>query len=240
MMKFSVVKSYFANIWFRRSSKAYIDLLRSFGVEIGEGCIFRGPHTARIDLSRPALISIGNNVDINMNFQLLTHDWSCFVFRLNYHDFINSSGRVSIGSNIYIGTNVIVLKGVTIGDNCIIGAGSIVTHDIPANSVAMGAPCRVVCSLHKYYQKRKSKGLEEAVEYVKAFQKRFGRNPLPSELREEFIYFVDASNADQYEREGVPLHFQLSEAYDDWMSTHKAQFPSYESFIEYVNNTKMD
>ena len=60
---------------------------------------------------------------------------------------MNSSGRVEIGSNIYIGTNVIVLRGVTIGDNCVIGAGSVVTHDIPANSVAVGAPCRVVCSL---------------------------------------------------------------------------------------------
>lgn len=240
MINYLAIRSYFANIWHRRNSEAYIAYLRAFGVEIGEGCIIRGPQTARIDISRPALVSIGNNVDINMHFQLLTHDWSSFVFRLKYHDFINSSGRVNIGSNIYIGTNVIVLRGVTIGDNCIIGAGSIVTRDIPPNSVAIGAPCRVVCSLDEYYQIRKTKGLEEAVEYVKAFQKRFGRDPLPRELREEFIYFTDASNAEQYEREGVPVHSQLFIAYDDWIATHKAQFPSYESFIKYVNKTEID
>ena len=92
-----------------------------------------------------------------------------------------------IGNNIYFGTNVIILKGVTIGDNCIIGAGSIVNRNIPANSVATGNPCRVVCSLDDYYEKRKQKGLSEAVEHVKAIRQRFGRDPLPSEMYEDFI-----------------------------------------------------
>ena len=205
------------------------------GIRIGDGCIFRDPLTTRIDVSRPALVSIGSNVDMNTYFQILTHDWASFVFRNKYHDFVNSSGRVEIGSNIYIGTNVIVLRGVTIGDNCVIGAGSVVTHDIPANSVAVGAPCRVVCSLDEYYQKRKVKGLQEAVEHVKAFQKNFGRDPLPHELYVEFIYFVDASNVEEYERQGVPVRSQLSIAYGDWLSTHKAKFSSYDDFIQYVN-----
>ena len=131
--------------------------------------------------------------------------------------------------------DTILLRGVTIGDNCVIGAGSVVTHDIPANSVAVGAPCRVVCSLDEYYQKRKVKGLQEAVEHVKAFQKNFGRDPLPHELYEEFIYFVDASNVEEYERQGVPVRSQLSIAYGDWLSTHKAKFSSYDDFIQYVN-----
>lgn len=52
--------------------------------------------------------------------------------------------------------NCTVLKGVTIGDNCIIGIGSIVTKDIPANSVAIGNPAKVVCSLDEYFEKRKN------------------------------------------------------------------------------------
>ena len=72
-----------------------------------------------------------------------------------------------------MGTNVVVLKGVTIGDNCVIGACSLVTKNIPANSVAAGVPCRVICSIDEYYRKRKQVALAEAVEYVQSIQKRF-------------------------------------------------------------------
>lgn len=130
-------------IWHKRSSSAYIKYLRKKGIHIGEHCIIRAPRTARIDVSRPSLVTIGNNVDMNMNFQILTHDWASLVFRTKYNDFVNSSGHVTIGNNIYLGTNVVVLKGVTIGDNCVIGACSLVTKNIPANSVAAGVPCRV-------------------------------------------------------------------------------------------------
>lgn len=51
---------------------------------------------------------------------------------------------VHIGNNVWIGANVVILPGVTIGDNTVIGAGSVVTKDIPANVVAVGNPCRVL------------------------------------------------------------------------------------------------
>ena len=54
---------------------------------------------------------------------------------------------VSIGHNVWIGGNVTILPGVTIGDNCTIGAGSVVTHNIPANSIAVGNPARVISKL---------------------------------------------------------------------------------------------
>ena len=50
---------------------------------------------------------------------------------------------ITIGDNVWIGGNVMVLPGVTIGENSVIGAGSVVTRDIPANVVAFGAPCKV-------------------------------------------------------------------------------------------------
>ena len=53
---------------------------------------------------------------------------------------------ITIGNNVWIGANVTVLPGVTIGDNCTIGAGSVVSKDIPANSIAVGNPCKVVKS----------------------------------------------------------------------------------------------
>lgn len=51
---------------------------------------------------------------------------------------------VRIGNNVWIGGSVVICPGVTIGDNCVIGAGSVVTRDIPANVVAVGNPCRVL------------------------------------------------------------------------------------------------
>lgn len=51
---------------------------------------------------------------------------------------------ITVGNNVWIGAQVCVLPGVTIGDNCVIGAGSVVTRDIPSDSVAVGNPCRVI------------------------------------------------------------------------------------------------
>lgn len=51
---------------------------------------------------------------------------------------------ITVGNNVWIGANVCVLPGVTIGDNCVIGAGSVVVRDIPSNTVAVGNPCKVV------------------------------------------------------------------------------------------------
>lgn len=51
---------------------------------------------------------------------------------------------ITVGNNVWIGGNVVVCPGVTIGDNCVIGAGSVVVKDIPANSLAAGNPCKVI------------------------------------------------------------------------------------------------
>lgn len=52
--------------------------------------------------------------------------------------------KIKVGNDVWIGGNVVVLPGVTIGDNCVIGAGSVVNKDIPSNSIAVGNPCRVI------------------------------------------------------------------------------------------------
>lgn len=66
---------------------------------------------------------------------------------------------VTIGNNVWLGGNVVVCPGVTIGDNCVIGAGSVVTRDIPADSIAAGNPCRVIRKIteedRKYYFRRR-------------------------------------------------------------------------------------
>jgi acetyltransferase-like isoleucine patch superfamily enzyme len=58
-----------------------------------------------------------------------------------------NAAPVVVGRNVFVGTGSIILKGVHIGDNCIIGAGAVVTHSIPANTIAAGNPCKVIRSL---------------------------------------------------------------------------------------------
>lgn len=223
-------------IYSKTSSDRFIKMLRKHHIQIGDNVIFRAPRSTHIDLTRPSLVTIGNHVDINVNFHLYTHDWSSFVFRQVFHDFVNSSGKVTIGDNVYIAVNVIVLKGVTIGDNCIIGAGSVVNRDIPSNSVAVGNPCRVVCSLEEFYKKRKQRALSEAKEYIESIRDRYGREPQPEDLWEEFGYFVDARNRSKYPQ--IPIEFQLAEGYEEWMKTHKAQFEGLNEFLNYLSSNK--
>lgn len=223
-------------IYSKTSSDRFIKMLRKHHIQIGDNVIFRAPRSTHIDLTRPSLVTIGNHVDINVNFHLYTHDWSSFVFRQVFHDFVNSSGKVTIGDNVYIAVNVIVLKGVTIGDNCIIGAGSVVNRDIPSNSVAVGNPCRVVCSLEEFYKKRKHRALSETKEYIESIRDRYGREPQPEDLWEEFGYFVDARNRSKYPQ--IPIEFQLAEGYEEWMKTHKAQFEGLNEFLNYLSSNK--
>ena len=216
-----------------RNSQSLIKFLREKGIQIGEGCIFRRPFGVVIDTQRPSLISIGNNVDMNKNFSIYTHDYGSGVFKNVYGTVLNSSGAVSIGNNIYFGANCTVLKGVTIGDNCIIGAGSIVSHNIPANSVAVGNPCKVICSLDEYFKKREVKAFDEAMEYVKSIQARYGRKPKLSEMREEFIYFVDKRNIDEYLPQ-MPIINELGTHYKQWIENHEARFGSFDEFVDYA------
>lgn len=63
---------------------------------------------------------------------------------VNFHLTMVDDGEIFVGSHTMFGPNVTVLPGVTIGDNSVIGVGSVVTKDIPANVVAFGTPCHVV------------------------------------------------------------------------------------------------
>lgn len=90
-------------------------------------------------------ITIGNNVFIAPNVSIVTEEHSMNVEEriagLEY------AHPVNIGDNVWICTGTVILPGVTIGANSVIGAGSIVTKDIPANSLAVGNPCKVIREL---------------------------------------------------------------------------------------------
>lgn len=229
-----IAYSFIRNKWVRRSSTALQNYYRSCGISIGENCVFRSPGSTQLDLMRPALIKIGDNVDMNRNFSIMTHDFSHRVFLYKYGEFLSSSGRVTVGSNIYFGMNVTILKGVTIGDNCVIGAGSIVTKDIPANSVAVDVPCKVICSLDDYFEKRQRDWVNEALDYVCAYRERFHRDPTIDDFRPEFGVYADASNIERLDKS--PIISRLGEQYGKWLSKHKAPFHDFKEFIEAAKN----
>lgn len=197
MTNMNKLKKYYQRYRIRKGdSKAYIAFLREKGITIGENVNFRSPSSCVIDVSRPALVEIGSNIDFNHHFTLLTHDFATFVFRNLYNDFVPSSGRVKIGNNIVFGRNVTVLKGVEIGDNCIIGLGSVITKSIPAGSVAVGAPAKVVCTVEDYYHRRKKESVEEALEYGCTIMEKYNREPRIEDFPEEWSLFVTKDEYD--------------------------------------------
>lgn len=212
------------------SSKAFVNYCRDKGVIVGNNVQVPCPRTVSFDLSRPCLIEIGNNVRINKYMTIMTHDFASMVFVNKYAELVNSSGKIKIGNNVYFGHHCTVLKGVTIGDNCIIGFGSTVMRDIPANSVAAGTPAKVICTLDEYLEKRKTKALSEAFEYALAIRQRENRMPKPEDFREEFPYFVDASNMCDYPH--LPYQIQLGPEIETWKKKHKRMFSSFEAFLD--------
>ncbi len=136
-------------------SKKKLEKLKKRGLVIGEGCeILNGYEFG----SEPYLVEIGNNVRITRGVNITTHDGGVWVLRHLYPELsdIDCFSRVKISDNCHIGLNATIMPGVTIGKNCIVGAGAVVTHDIPDNSVAVGVPARVIESVEEY--RRKSEG----------------------------------------------------------------------------------
>ncbi|MBZ2167132.1 hypothetical protein K8N75_13895 [Methanobacterium sp. VT] len=66
---------------------------------------------------------------------------------------LDKVGKIDIKDNVFIGNSAIILPNITIGPNAIIGAGSIVTKNVPSNTVVAGNPAKVICSLDEYIKK---------------------------------------------------------------------------------------
>lgn len=89
---------------------------------------------------------IGDNCSISTGVQIYTHDTVAWALSGGFAQY--ERAPVRIGSCCYIGPNSVVAKGVSIGEHCIVGAGSLVNRDIPSYSIAIGSPCRVVGRVH--------------------------------------------------------------------------------------------
>ena len=136
------------------------DMLKAMFAEIGEGCYIEPPLHANWGGHH---VHLGKHIYANFGLTLVddTHIYIGDYTMMGPHVVIATAGHpilpqlrgprqlqynmpVHIGQNCWLGAGVIVMPGVKIGDNSVIGAGSVVTKDIPANVVAVGNPCRVL------------------------------------------------------------------------------------------------
>ncbi len=124
-------------------SFARVLLLRACGVTIGKGCYIG--FNVVCDTNYPELVSIGDNVTISHNCMLIAHTATPAQSFLGgiYRD----TAHVKIESGAWIGANSTILPGVSIGKDCMIGAGSVVTQSTDQRSLWAGNPCRKIRSI---------------------------------------------------------------------------------------------
>lgn len=158
--------------------KRYPDYLRKKGLKLGENCVIY----KNVDFgSEPYLITIGNNVRITAGVKLTTHDGGLWVlrfserFRDEYGD-ADKFGRITIGNNVHIGLNAVIMPGVSIGDDSIIGCGAVVTHNVPSGTIVGGVPARPIETIEEYAEKlrgttvnTKHMSHDEKREYIKRY-----------------------------------------------------------------------
>lgn len=138
-------------IWYVYIKKDTTKFARMLGVRVGEhGQILTDP--VKAFGTEPWLVTLGDHVDVTADVQFLTHEGGIWVARglkkeLNEYD---KFAPIKVGNNVMIGIRSIIMPGVTIGDNVIIAANSIVTKDVPSNSIIGGMPAKKISDLDKF------------------------------------------------------------------------------------------
>ena len=151
MKRFSVFKSLYVKIYGKINP---VKCCRKLGAKIGTNCVVKPSMLG----GEPWLITIGNHVLLAGGVKLLTHDGSGWCLRYgkkNMH--MDMWGEITIGNNVYVGTNAIILPNVHITDNVIIGAGAVVSKDITEDGVYVGVPARRVKSFEEWKAKASQK-----------------------------------------------------------------------------------
>lgn len=169
------------SVFENKKKKKYIDTLISNGLKLGENVEIISDYF--FDPSHCFLISIADNCTICPSVRLIAHDASTF----KKYGF-TKIGKISIEEGCFIGDSAIVLPNVTIGKNSIIGSGSVVTRDVPANMVAAGNPARVLMSADEYLGK-----IKKISKNKKIFGEDYLINNLNNEKRQEILNSVKNS-----------------------------------------------
>lgn len=132
-----------------------VEFAKKVGVNFGRGLNIYGTVSWGTE---PWIITLGKNVHITHGVKFITHDGGTLLFRHIIPD-LEITKPITVGNDVYIGNNVLIMPGVNIGSKVVIGAGAVVTRDIPDNSVAVGVPARVIKTADQYLDKLQQESL---------------------------------------------------------------------------------
>ncbi len=138
-----------AALWRRwRMRRDPVGYARRIGVRLGRRCRILGMDPATFG-SEPYLVRLGDHVTVTSGVRFITHDGGVWIFRDQEPD-IDVFGPIVVGNNVFIGIGAIIMPGVTIGDDCVVAAGAVVTRDVPSGMVAGGVPAKIIKPIGEY------------------------------------------------------------------------------------------
>lgn len=214
----------------------YIETLREkYKIDIGQNCKVWSPNQVYIDKTRPHMLHIGNEVKITRNVTILCHDYSRSVLSniLEYGN-VGEADMTWIGDNVFIGVNTTILMGTHIGNNSIVGAGSVVSGKFEDGMVIAGNPAKVVCTIDELYTKRKKREIEAAKLYARSWKEKYNRWPTISEMTNAFSWLylprtkeVIESNQSMFQLSGIN-----EKVYIDGFLHSTPVYESFEDFLK--------
>lgn len=219
---------------YKATEKSYIKHLKKIGIKVGRNVHIYRPFNTTIDIQNPHLLTIGNDVQITGPVTILTHDYGWSVLKKKYGIIYGNQRKTIIGNNVFIGWGATILGGSHIGDNVIIGANSVVSGNVDSNSVYAGNPARKLMTLEEYRDKREKRQLNEAVEYVLEYKKRFKTYP-PEEKMDEYLFLFKPSRIYTKYRSQLEYYHETLKK----LSTYHTKFSSYKDFLNYCNKQEM-
>lgn len=137
--------------FFIKSGFPYARYLKKRGTlrRQGEGCFI----AKNAGLPDGYLTAIGKNVWITDGCRLLCHDASVIMLNIRDASHLDRVAPISLGDHVFLGNRTTILPGVTVGSHVIVGAGSVVTRDIPDGEVWAGNPARRICTTQSYRER---------------------------------------------------------------------------------------
>jgi len=221
----------------RFTSDDFTKLLKLQGIKIGKGTFFFGTNSILIDTQRPKLLEIGEYCKITAGVKIITHDYSRSVLRMKYGDIVGEARKTIIKNNVFIGVDSIILPGTQIGNNVIIGAGSVVSGNVPDNVVVAGNPAKVIRTLDEHYKIRKEKYLNEAKEYARCLN----RNGIKPSIKNMEAFFPIYLPRSKRVLEKYKINTKLNgDDEDDILEKFLNSIPVYNSFDEFIKDCGLE